>query len=128
MIYWRKTHVVVAAALSSSSTEEQQNSSNNRTTAKQRAQQQNRTTTTEQPETERVPRNPVLDRIPLLFPILMDGNWSELGGEIDRHQSSGERMEELQKMCQNWYLFFLYVFIVLTNPKRKCKLTQTNIF
>ncbi len=28
------------------------------------------------------------------FPILMDGNRSELGGEIDRHQSNGERMEE----------------------------------
>ena len=93
---WRKTHVVVAA-LSSSSTEEEQKSSNNTTTAKQRAQQQNRTTT-EQPETERVPRNPVLDRLPTPFPILMDGNRSELGGEIDRHQSNGERMEESEKI------------------------------
>ena len=50
------------------------------------------------PETERLPRNPVLDRIPTPFPILMDGNRSELGGEIDRHQSNGERMEESEKI------------------------------
>ena len=43
---------------------------------------------------ERVPRNPVLDRLPTPFPLLMDGNRSELGGEIDRPQSNGERMEE----------------------------------
>ena len=87
--------------LSSSSTEEQQNSSNNRTTAKQ---QHNRKGGEHAPVTdlERVPRNLVLDRLPTPFPLLMDGNRSELGGEIDRPQSNGERMEESEKMIRKY--------------------------
>ena len=50
------------------------------------------------PETERVPRNLVIDRLPTPFPLLMDGNRSELGGEIDRPQSNGERMEESEQI------------------------------
>ena len=43
-------------------------------------------------------------------PLLFRFYRSEFGGEIDRHQSNAERMEEFQKMCQNWYLFFIRFF------------------
>ena len=39
-----------------------------------------------------------MHRLPTPFPILMDGNRSELGGEIDRPQSNGERMEESEQI------------------------------